>query len=73
MNLYTITIGRRTLAWAGTQADAKASKREQESKHPGAAVTWQEREVPTDKAGLLAFLNAHCVDKPAAPEAPSGE
>lgn len=62
MKLYTITTGGLTLAWAGTQADAKAAKRDQEAKRPGSPpITWQEFEVPTDKAGLLEFLNKHCI------------
>lgn len=70
MKLYTIDNGDITLAWAGTQADAKAAKREQEAKHPRSSITWQEFEVPTDKAGLLEFLNKHCVTRP---ENASGE
>lgn len=37
-------------AWAGTQADAKAAAKE-------AGKPWHETEVPTDKPGLLAWLN----------------
>lgn len=43
MRLYRTTAGE----WAGTQADARAL----------AGKAWQEVDVPTDKPGLLAFLN----------------
>lgn len=46
MRLYRI-LG---AAWAGTQADAKAAAKD-------ANTPWHEYEVPTDKTGLLAFLN----------------
>lgn len=49
MKLYTTPKGR----WAGTQADAKAIGKEDGG--------WSEAEVPTDKPGLLAFLNEHLV------------
>ena len=50
MRLYVTPKGR----WAGTQADARVL-----AKEDGA---WIEHEVPTEKAGLLAFLNEHQVD-----------
>jgi hypothetical protein len=50
MKLYQSPDG----VWTGTQADAKAHARE-------AGVSWREVEVPTDKAGLMAFLNEHRV------------
>jgi hypothetical protein len=46
MRLYRI-IG---AAWAGTQADAKRSAGEH-------SAPWHETDVPTDKPGLLAWLN----------------
>lgn len=49
MKLYTTPKGR----WAGTQADAKEIGKEDGG--------WREDEVPTDKPGLLAFLNEHSV------------
>lgn len=49
MRLYRLIIQNR-VRYAGTQADARAMKRE-----TGAA--WTEVEVPTDKGGLIAFLN----------------
>jgi len=47
--------------WVGTQADA-ASKRKQlvADGYKRAEVYTDEVDVPTDKAGLLAFLNAGC-------------
>lgn len=58
MKLYYISGGK----WAGTQDDAKAL-----AKSTGG--DWTAREVPTDKPGLLAFLNAtgREVAPPAAP------
>lgn len=50
MKLYRTPKG----TWAGTQADARKETREEGSK-PG---SWREVEVPTDKAGLLLFLNS---------------
>jgi len=44
MRLYRTAAGQ----WAGTQADARAL----------AGKAWDEVDVPTDKPGLLAFLNA---------------
>lgn len=51
MRLYVTPAGR----WAGTQAEAKELAREE-------ASGWEQRDVPTDKDGLLSFLNAHAVD-----------
>lgn len=50
MRLYQSPDG----VWTGTQADAKAHAK-------AANTTWKETEVPVDKAGLMAFLNAHKV------------
>lgn len=55
MRLYRLIVAGRP-RYVGTQADARAMKRD-----TGAA--WTEIDVPTDKAGLLAFLDA-----PATPE-----
>lgn len=48
------------VAWAGTQADAKAAKRELAEAHGmgplSKSVSYAEVDVPTDKAGLLQFL-----------------
>lgn len=57
MRLYRLTVGGRA-CYAGTQADARAMKRE-------TGATWTEVEVPTDKAGLLAFLNENAPGPPA--------
>lgn len=63
MKLYSVRLfeGDRRLAWAGTQADAKQAMREQQAKHPGESIVWVEDEVPVDKYGLLAWLNANAV------------
>lgn len=50
MRLYVTPSGR----WAGTQADARALAREE-------GTGFEQREVPTDKEGLLCFLNCHAV------------
>jgi hypothetical protein len=47
MRLYVTPSGR----WAGTQSDAVKIAREADAGH------WQQFEVPTDKPGLLAFLD----------------
>lgn len=54
MRLYQIRdIG----FWLGTQAEAKAASKEH-------GLPWNECDVPTDKAGLMAFLAEHQVGKP---------
>jgi hypothetical protein len=49
------------VAWAGTQADSKRAKRELAEAHGlgplSKLVAIEEVDVPTDKQGLLAFLN----------------
>lgn len=49
------------VAWAGTQADSKKAKREMAEAHGlgplSKFVTIEDVEVPTDKQGLLSFLN----------------
>lgn len=45
MNLY-LSLGR---VWTGTQADARAAQ--------GGTKDYESKEVPTDKPGLIAFLN----------------
>lgn len=61
MRLYLIGLD----MWAGTQADAKALAREH-------GLAWREVDVPTDKAGLMAFLNAGWI-RPAAEAAADPE
>lgn len=47
--------------WAGTQGDASSTRKELCSEHGlgprSSEVTIEQVEVPTDKAGLLEFLN----------------
>jgi hypothetical protein len=45
--------------WAGTQADARAAKQQmmEDFGLKRSQVDVDEEDVPTDKAGLLAFLN----------------
>lgn len=51
MRLYVTAKGR----WAGTQADAKILAREDGG--------WEQCDVPTDKDGLIAFLNGIRADE----------
>ena len=51
MRLYRTAAGQ----WAGTQADARDL----------AGKAWEEVDVPTDKPGLLAWLNANPTPQPA--------
>lgn len=61
MIFYTIKWGDRTLAWAGTQAEAKQAQKEQQLLYPGEGLAWVEEEVPTDKPGLLAWLKENAL------------
>jgi hypothetical protein len=64
MIFYTIieTANDVVIDWATTQAEAR-----QLTKHyrdtQSSTIDWEEHEVPTDKATLLAFLKANCVGK----------
>ncbi len=62
MRLYRLRIRGRA-HYAGTQADARALKRD-----TGAA--WEEVDVPTGKAELIAFLNENAPGTPATPASP---
>lgn len=58
--------------WSGTQSDAKwaaKSERETNMKNMGFSpkIEIQTIEVPTDKAGLLDFLNRQCTRLPYEP------
>jgi streptogramin lyase len=56
MKLYTVTDkSKKILAWAGTQGDARAARRDMN------AHSWQPFDVPTSKAEFLGFLNEHAV------------
>lgn len=62
MKLYKVTYaphgGGQTQTYAGTQKDAKKLQQAQEGKYGRFNVDdWVEVYVPTDKAGLLKFLN----------------
>jgi hypothetical protein len=63
MRLYKITHGEQVLAWAGTQADAKDKTREWSKTRHGETIDWSEVDVPTDKAGLIEFLNSNAVSQ----------
>lgn len=64
MRLYRLIVRGRA-RYVGTQADARAMKRE-------TGEAWAEIDVPTDKAGLLVFLNenAPAITQPGAPPPP---
>lgn len=63
MNLYRIDYSEGTLArvyWAGTQRDALTAQRQLEAAHGRVNVdNFKPVEVPTDKPGLLDWLNEH--------------
>lgn len=54
MKLYYVKAATPALRWQGTQADAARQARET----AGDAKAFEQAEVPTDKPGLLVFLNA---------------
>lgn len=64
MNLYTVCHttpgGRRICKWAGSMAEAAALKAE--AKKVDRRVRVEPRTVPTDKPGLLAWLNENTYD-----------
>lgn len=49
-------------SWQGTQADAKAARKELEAKSC-VGVKTEDVDVPTDKPGLLAWLNENVTGK----------
>ena len=56
-----------TVAWTGSMADcrmAKAALVDSGRAEKSSQVTYEEVEVPSDKAGLLKFLNERCVAPP---------
>ena len=57
MKFYRLTIDQRA-HYVGTQADARAIKHK-------TGQTWAVVDVPTDKAGLIGFLNENAVAVPA--------
>jgi hypothetical protein len=63
MNLYRIDYSDGTLArvqWEGTQAAARKAQRDLEQVHGRVNVDdFKPVEVPTDKPGLLDWLNEH--------------
>lgn len=69
MKLYKTTITASSgnldettkVSWQGTQADsASVRKKAMDDGAKRKDVTTEDVEVPTDKAGLLAWLNANC-------------
>lgn len=50
---------KRVVKWGGSMAEARAAKKEIVAKHgvKASSVSMDETEVPTNKAGLIAWLN----------------
>lgn len=61
MIFYKIHALGKTLDWAGTQADAKATTKLHQAGFSHDAVEWEEAEVPTDKPTLLAWLKENAL------------
>lgn len=63
MKLYVTHAKDNKPTWSGSQSEA-ASARAQLNKSgvPRAAINTDEYDVPTDKKGLLKFLNDHAVE-----------
>lgn len=65
MRGYQIKVQGKVKKWGGSMADCRAAKAELVEKgvaEKASHVTYEEVEVPTDKAGLIVFLNANCVE-----------
>lgn len=65
MRLYSIYVKPNdgftptTLHWAATQREAKLLTKLKKEEFPDGSASWNQREVPTDKTGLLRWLNHH--------------
>lgn len=59
MRAYKVSTPSGTTKYAGTMAEAKTTRSAMAEEHDvkKAAVEIEEVEIPTDKAGLLAFVN----------------
>ena len=61
MRAYKVTVLDTHIAFAGSQSEASSMRRSLADKHnarPLADTNVEEIDVPTDKQGLLKFLNA---------------
>jgi len=61
MKLYKITARNEATTWAGSQTEAaKARKEFMELGYKRADLDTQDIDIPTDKVGLLNWLNKNC-------------
>ena len=64
MRAYQVKVHGKTKQWAGSMAECREAKKALAvGDVKTSAVTYEETDVPTDKAGLLEFLNKNVVDK----------
>ena len=64
MNCTKVTYQGKVLGWASSMAEARQIKKAAVEANPAIkplSVQYEGAEVPTDKAGLLVFLNKHRV------------
>lgn len=63
MKLYRVSsesVGKNVTKWSGTQADSKKDKKAMKD-NGNLFIEIEEIDVPTDKAGLLKWLNENAV------------
>lgn len=65
MKLHQVRAAGAILRWAGSADACRKAKKEivAGSGVEPSAISYEEAEVPTSKAGLLEFLNKNCVAK----------
>ena len=64
MRAYQVKVHGKTKRWTGSMAECREAKKELAvGDVKTSAVTYEETDVPTDKAGLLEFLNTNCITK----------
>lgn len=65
MRAYKVQTPSGAVRYAGTQAEAKKLRNDLAEEHDlkKAHVEVEEVEIPTDKAGLLAFVNLLCASE----------
>lgn len=64
MKCYKVQVEGNTLRWAASMAGCREAKKElvdEGTVTKPNSIKYVEAEVPTDKAGLLEFLNENCV------------
>jgi hypothetical protein len=61
MKLYKVTARNEKTNWVGSQADAaKARKTFTDAGYKRAEIDTDEHDIPTNKEGLLGWLNENC-------------